>query len=266
MALAALGGALGGAGEFAFYAPSRAADPAPAGAEEVWFTSADGVRLHAWWFAAPPRSDGEAPTILFAHGNAGSLADHLAFADFLPSAGFNLLMFDYRAYGRSDRPSRWLRRAALVRDTTAALDYLRSRPGVNPDRVGIYGYSLGGVIALAAAAERTEFRSVATGGAFATWRGIASDTLPFVGGMFVRAGEDAEGNAARLGARPLLLVHARRDSIVPVAHAARIEASARRAGVGVETHISAIGGHNDLMSEDLSAREALISFFERTLR
>ena len=93
--------------------------------------------------------------ILHVHGNAGHVANHAEFSAFLTQAGFHVLVFDYRGYGRSDDGGR-LTRAKLVADTHAALDYLLRRDDVDPERIGMLGYSLGGVIGLAAAAEREE--------------------------------------------------------------------------------------------------------------
>ena len=59
-------------------------------AEDVWFRSEDGERLHGWWIRHP-LSRG---TVLFCHGNAGNITHRIAAYRFLRRTGFNVLTFD----------------------------------------------------------------------------------------------------------------------------------------------------------------------------
>lgn len=251
-----------------FFYPDRSPFLTPPGAEDVRFPTTDGLSLHGWFFAgAGTRTPGaRRPTVLFVHGNAGNVANHADFATFLVDAGISVLVFDYRAYGRSDAPKRTLRREDLLDDTNAALDYLLDRNDVDPHRVGLYGYSLGAVLGLAVAPKRSEVRCVAAGGGFASWHGIAGDHAPGLGWLLVRRGHDAADNAARLGQRPLLVVHGARDEIVPVAHAGRIAGAAKDGGVFVETYISDDGTHNGLIWEDPAVPSHLTAFFATHLK
>src|SRR5262245_42204397 len=113
--------------------PDRSASPPPPGVEERWLTTADGVRLHAWY--AAPR-DG-APTLLWSHGNAGSIASRAVVLEALAARGLGVLAYDYRGYGRSagGKPSE----RGVYRDVEAAYDSVAS-PGM---RVIAFGESLG---------------------------------------------------------------------------------------------------------------------------
>ena len=86
--------------ESLFYHPTAGPTPPPAGAELVTFPSRDGTRLCGWFIPAAPNRqasrDSKAPTILHVHGNAGNIADHVWFTEYLPAAGFNVFIFPGR--------------------------------------------------------------------------------------------------------------------------------------------------------------------------
>src|SRR5438045_7409727 len=88
--------------------PSRDGDWHIAG--DLWFTAADGVRLHGWLFRA---SEPHAPLLVWCHGNAGNITDRAPIAAALARRGASVFLFDWRGYGKSDGdPSE----AALYRD------------------------------------------------------------------------------------------------------------------------------------------------------
>lgn len=246
------------------YYPSRQPFRTPPLYEDVWITTDDGLRLHAWFMPArgvPPGTP--APAVLHAHGNAGNISHHDSFSDFLTLSGFHVLIFDYRNYGRSD-PGR-TRRPELTRDTRAALDVLFERPDVDPDRVGVLGVSLGAAFALDAAATDPRVRAVATVSAFSSWRAIAGDTLPVLGPVLIRPGTDPIDAAARLGDRPLLIMHGQRDTIVRPRHAQLIHDAAQQAGVPAELWTHPDGDHNAFLQSIPEARERLAQFFQDAL-
>jgi fermentation-respiration switch protein FrsA (DUF1100 family) len=109
--------------------------------EDVTFRMADALNLHGWYV---PGSRSE--TILWCHGNAGNISDRLdQIKLFHDRVGVNIFIFDYRGYGRSQgRPTE----DGTYRDAHGALDYLRSRPDVEEDKIVVFGQSLGGAIAV----------------------------------------------------------------------------------------------------------------------
>ena len=112
--------------------------------QRVEITTEDTVNLVAWLIPAEPRSSW---WLLICHGNAGNLSDagrpeHYAG---LRALGLNLLAFDYRGYGESGgSPSE----AGLYRDAEAAYGYLRHTLGVPPERIVLFGHSLGSAVAV----------------------------------------------------------------------------------------------------------------------
>jgi uncharacterized protein len=83
------------------YFPSGAILQTPADAglafDELELSTEDGERLHGWWIAGREPSLGH---LLFCHGNAGNVGDRVPNAALLAAAGFDVLLFDYRGYGR----------------------------------------------------------------------------------------------------------------------------------------------------------------------
>jgi hypothetical protein len=131
-------------------------DPAMHGlpdAEEVWLETDDGVRVHAWWTPARSR-DGSQPatrgTVVYCHGNAETMATRAWIADRLSRRGFDVLLFDYRGYGRSEgRASE----DGLARDARAAWRHVVDARGEAPGRVVLMGHSLGSAVATRLALE-----------------------------------------------------------------------------------------------------------------
>ena len=72
----------------------------PEGAESVWFNSADGTRLHGWFFESQSRP--EVATVIFFHGNGGNIGNVSWVGQRFAKRGFDVLVFDYRGYGASD--------------------------------------------------------------------------------------------------------------------------------------------------------------------
>ncbi len=249
------------------YYPSREAFITPRGYQDVSIPTPDGLQLHGWFIPAVGRNRGDppGPAVLHVHGNAGNIESHADFSAFLPMHGVSVLIFDYRSYGRSDPAHGRLHRDDLLIDTLAALEYLRMHPDVDPDRIGIYGFSLGGVFGLAAAAEELGVRSVCCVAAFSSWKRIAREHVGAIGGVLARRGVDADESITHMGRRPLLLIHGGQDDIVPAAHSQTLADVARNAGVPVELVIIPEADHNDIIFIDTTAKDAIIEFFRRTL-
>lgn len=112
------------------------------GYEDVWLTSSDGVRLHAWFIKLYP--DCRGPTILFFQENAGNIAHRLEVVRImLQKLHCNVFMLSYRGYGSSDGfPSQ----KGIIKDAQAALDHLIGRADIDPTRIAIFGRSLGGAV------------------------------------------------------------------------------------------------------------------------
>lgn len=122
--------------------------------EEVRFTGGDGMTLRGWWI---PSKNGAA--IILLHGYGSNRTQMLSRADILAGEGYGVLLYDLRAHGRSEGEYRTLGWAD-IRDVPGALEFVRSQPDVAEDKIGILGFSVGGQIALRAAAQFPEIDAV----------------------------------------------------------------------------------------------------------
>lgn len=118
-------------------APSDDTGMRPMTAREISLTAADGVAVHA--VEIPRRGDGW--VIVHFHGNGEVVGSHLDLAQDWARRGFGVLLVEYRGYGRS-RTSGHPTEEGLYADASAALDHLLTE-GVGPDRVVLWGFSLG---------------------------------------------------------------------------------------------------------------------------
>ena len=198
-------------------------------AEDIHVTTADGSLLHGWFLPAAGSAKG---TVLHLHGNAANISNHLPLVAWLPARGYNVLMIDYRGFGRSEgKPSL----DGIVDDAAAALTYLRKRADVDAVRLIVFGQSIGGATALRLLArDAGGVRLAIIDSAFASYRGVARDAT--AGGPLapiaaltvgVLPGADKDPIAALQSVKvPLIFVHGARDSIIAAANSEKLYAAA----------------------------------------
>lgn len=206
------------------------ADPArpwtpPSGAQDVFFESAPGITLHGWYWRADPAKP--APiTVLYSHGNSDNVVPFAPEAARLAAAGFDVLLFDYRGYGRSGGASEG--EATLVSDGRAALDYLVRQRGVPPQSVAHYGYSLGSILAADLSVSHP-CRAVVLLAPLASMPAHLSLTMPWLPQSLHGLGRnrfDTVGKIARANC-PVMVIHGDRDEVINIAQGRGVWEAAR---------------------------------------
>ena len=115
------------------------------GYEDVWITprSNSPGKIHGWWL---PRQTAGELTLLYLHGNGENIGANLEHANRYRRMGFDVLLIDYRGYGRSPGPHPSEQR--VYEDAIAAHRYLIQERQVSPQQLWLFGHSLGGAIAI----------------------------------------------------------------------------------------------------------------------
>ena len=193
--------------------------PAVAGfaaAQEIVLDTADGERVIAWH--VPPR--GNNAVVLYFHGNGGSLRYRVERFRALTSDGTGLLALSYRGYGGSSgAPTE----TGLLADADAAYAFAAAR--FPPERIVLWGESLGAAVAIALASARkvgrlvleSPFTSAADIGAAVYW------FMPVR--LLMKDQFRSDERIARVTA-PVLILHGTDDSVVPIAFGERLFALA----------------------------------------
>ena len=220
--------------------------------EDVSFQTTDGVTLHGWFVPGP----GEI-TWLWFHGNAGNISHRLENLLLVHQRlGVNVLLFDYRGYGRSSgRPSE----KGTYRDAEAALKYLRSRPDIDSRKIVFFGRSVGCAVAVELATRHEPYGLILES-PFTSLADMAKRAFPFLPvGFLVRGKYDSVSRINHISA-PLLVLHGDRDDIVPIELGRRLFEAADEP----KTFYTIAGaGHNDTYDE---GGEPYLAALERFLQ
>jgi pimeloyl-ACP methyl ester carboxylesterase len=203
-------------------------------AEEVFLRTSDGVRIHGFYLP----SSGATRALLFLHGNAGNASHRLPNAAALADLGANVLLLDYRGYGRSDGSPN---ERGVYADARAGFAHLVESRGFEAQRVVVFGRSIGGAVAVDLAQDRP-LAGLVLESTFSSIGDVAASIfrgLPF--GALVRGRFDSAAKIERVRC-PLLFFHGDRDDIIP------IELGRRLFEVAPEPktfEVLAGAGHND---------------------
>ena len=115
-------------------------------AEDIFFQTLDGLKLHGWFFEGTgDRFKNLSPvperTLLFFHGNAGNISGRLFKAKGWLERGFSVFLVGYRGYGKSEGKAG--SEQDILKDAAAAWDYLTRQKEISPEKIILYGESLG---------------------------------------------------------------------------------------------------------------------------
>jgi len=198
----------------------------------------DKIELDAWFIPVVGGRGliNQTPTIIVCHGFAVDKGDCIDVGRFLHSAGYNVVLFDFRGHGKSQG-----KHCSLgyyeTEDIDAVIRWLYEQ---GMDKIGVIGFSMGGTTALLAAAKNPKIRAVVSDGAYLSfWSGVTSfaranfkaPKYPFVPPAVFFAGLRLGFNPKELNLthflhhippRPVLIIHGSEDREVRLADAYQI--------------------------------------------
>ena len=247
-----------------FYFPTRDEPSTPAAwglnFEHIDFKSGDGTPLHGWFIPAKGKTAKSAKgTIVFSHGNAGSIGHHLGFCVWLAEASYNVILYDYRGFGKSGGT---VDRRGMIDDVKAAFAYALKRPDIDTTRLVSYGHSLGGAQSVTALGESPVkgLRAVVIDGAFASYQAMARIIGGQLGASLVTDELSPRDFVEKLTPVPLLVVHGTRDEVVPVSQGRQLYETAREPKTFFEVKT---GRHGTALSDDGGAyRRKMIAWLD----
>jgi hypothetical protein len=229
--------------------------------EEFYFPVDDTLRLNGWHLTQP----GARATVLFFGGNGFYLVQSLGYIRALVRHPVNVVMFDYRGYGRSEGTPTV---AAFKRDAVAAYQHVRDRFGVPAQRLIVHGHSLGTFLASLVGTQQ-EVGGIVLENPATNVNDWVKGLAPWYVRLFVSFEVDealeGESNLARLremGTTPLLTLGGAQDNVTApdMARTLHREAQTTRK----ELVIIEEGGHNRLY-ENASYHAAYRQLLERVL-
>ena len=214
--------------------PKKAEEVLDLRLEDVYFKSSDGTQLHGWFL--PNRVGKKKGTIMFLHGNAQNISTHVRFVWWLPRNGYDVFIFDYRGYGRSQGEATL---DGVHLDVQSAIETLLARKDIHPDNLVLYGHSLGGALSVTSLADspyRDRFKLLIVESSFTRYRTVAREVLGnfwltwlFQYPLSWTVSDDfAPVDAiARISPIPILLVHGDADSVIDHHHSGELYSAAR---------------------------------------
>lgn len=131
--------------------------------EQVTFQSVDGLALNGYFY--PNLSSRK--SLIMCHGFHGAAHDIHEAALVVQAAGYNAFTFDFRGCGASGGSHTSVGYFEVL-DVIGAVEYIKTRPEIDPDKIAVYGYSMGGATAIMAAQRCPDIRALVTDCAFAS--------------------------------------------------------------------------------------------------
>lgn len=201
------------------------------------FVAVDGARLSLLELRLPEPKG----VVFFLHGNAGNLQSWFVNADFYRRANFDLVMLDYRGYGKSS--GRIESEAQLHADVKAVWDEVA--PRYAGKRVVMFGRSLGTALAATLAAQVQPDLTLLVS-PYQSMAALAAQHYPWVPAALLRYPLRTDEHLPRIR-QPVMLLHGERDTLIPSSHSEALKSRAPKARLVIVPG----AGHNDLQEFDI---------------
>jgi dipeptidyl aminopeptidase/acylaminoacyl peptidase len=200
--------------------------------EDVSLQTEDGETLHGWYLQGP--KDG--PTVLFFHGNAGNISHRIESLALLVNAGTSVFIVDYRGYGKSTgSPSE----QGTYRDAETAWQFLAREKEIAPERIIIFGRSLGGGVASWLATQH-QAGVLVLESTFESVPKLAGQIYPWLPVKWISRIRYDSASRVRDLETPTFVIHSSEDNLIGFEHGKALFSQARN---GIE-FVEMVGGHN----------------------
>ncbi|MCK4667760.1 alpha/beta hydrolase [Candidatus Dependentiae bacterium] len=222
--------------------------------EDVYIKTSDGINIHAWYIPA----DGSRATILFCHGNAGNLSHRLDTIRIFHELGLNVLIFDYRGYGKSHGNTT---EKGTYLDALAAWDYLIHKKNIQSSQIIIAGRSLGGSVGAWLAKEKKP-RGLIIESSFTSVPEMGQKIYPFFPIKLLSRFKYNTRDYIQEIECPIMIVHSRGDNIIPFQFGEELFKSAKDPKLFLEI----AGDHNGGFIDSENVYKAGFNKFFKILR
>jgi len=218
--------------------------------EDVGIETSDTLKLHGWKLLAKGETQG---TVLFFHGNGENISSHFANVYWLTDYGYDVYLFDYRGYGKSEGVAML---DAVILDAETMIEY-GVKQLADDESLIVIGHSLGGSLAIHAVAHsnyKGRIKTLITVETFSDYRQVTQDVLAtsWLTWLLQWPLSFAVDNSyrpldaiANVSPIPLMLMHSQQDEIIPFAH---VQALYEEAKEPKKMQV-VIGGHNFIFSK-----------------
>jgi fermentation-respiration switch protein FrsA (DUF1100 family) len=217
------------------FLPGRSNDPPPGdlNIREVYFPTADGQILHAWWMPV----DSSKYTVLFFHGNAGCVARGEERMRFFRELGYSTLMIDYRGYGKSTGSIE--KETDIYEDGKSALKFVADSLKIPDDRLIVWGWSLGGAVATEVSQQRP-LAGLVLEGTFFSMDEIAARSYPIFPTRWLLRFHFRSGEKIANMRCPVFFIHSKEDLTIPYGQGKRLFDAAKER----KSFLDISGSHN----------------------
>ncbi|MDH3890863.1 MAG: alpha/beta hydrolase [candidate division Zixibacteria bacterium] len=225
--------------------PSREMETTPAEIglvfDDVFIEVTDSVQVHAWYVPAPDGNSGSnnshAPTVLFFHGNGGNISHRLPTVDLVVGLGANIMLVDYRGYGRSGGvPSE----QNMYADALACYRWLTDTKETPSEQIMIFGRSLGGAVAIQLATQ-VECAGLIVESSFTSAKAMGNLMFPYFPVGLLLKHKFASIDKIKSVNCPLLVTHSKEDDMIPF----QMGLALYEKGMGPKRVVEIEGLHND---------------------
>ncbi|MDH5387524.1 MAG: lysophospholipase [Gammaproteobacteria bacterium] len=228
--------------------------------EDVEIKTSDQIKIHGWKLLARGEVQG---TVLFFHGNGENISTHFAHVYWLTEYGYDVYLFDYRGYGKSEGSAQL---DAVIGDAEIMIEYSVKQLAENENLI-VMGYSLGGSLAIYAVAHsdyKDKIKTLITVEAFSDYHDVTQDVLStswltwllqWPLSFTVDNSYRPLNSVAMIAPIPLLLMHSKQDEMISFDHAEVLyEASSE------PKKLQAVSGTHNSIFSNMENRTILLEY------